>query len=204
MTHVLLAVALLAWSVGLTLLARSLLRAGLTSKSSRNRPAPAAQAKSYRALRTAGHRLRLDAELPLMLDLLVLGLESGQGLTGAWQLACHHCPRGPLARSIEQVLAAWQAGQGRAQALTDWAQRESVASIRQLVALLNQSDRLGASLAPLLRRQADELRLRQQLDAETRALELPLRLLAPLLICILPCTFLILLFPIVQQLRQVL
>jgi tight adherence protein C len=148
--------------------------------------------------------MRLDAGLPLMLDLLVLGLESGQGLTGAWQLACRHCPRGPLARSIEQVLAAWQAGQGRAQALIDWAQRERTASIRQLVSLLNQSDRLGASLAPLLRRQAEELRLRQQLEAETRALELPVRLLAPLLICILPCTFLVLLFPIVQQLRQAL
>lgn len=153
---------------------------------------------------SARRRMRLDAGLPLMLDLLVLGLESGQGLTGAWQLACRHCPRGPLARSIEQVLAAWQAGQGRAQALLDWAQREPTASIRQLVSLLNQFDRLGASLAPLLRRQADELRLRQQLEAETRALELPVRLLAPLLICILPCTFLVLLFPIVQQLRQAL
>lgn len=139
-------------------------------------------------------------EFPFMLDLMTLCVEAGQSLHGALLQVAQHAPEGALRESLREALSAMRAGMVRSRALHQWADRCGLPPVRGLVLSLDQADQLGMNLGPLLRAQAAEQRSERFLRAEKLALEAPVKMLFPMVVCIFPCTFLIIGFPVAVKL----
>lgn len=141
-------------------------------------------------------------EFPFLLDMTTLCVEAGLNLQGALQQAALHGPVGPLRAELRRALADMRAGVQRIKALSDLATRTDLPAIRSLVTALAQADQLGMSLGPLLRAQSQQRRSERFLRAEKLALEAPVKMLFPLVLCIFPCTFLVIGFPIAIKLMD--
>ena len=152
--------------------------------------------------RAAVRRQRMMRELPFMLDLLTLCVEAGLSLAAGLQQVAAHAPDGPLRHSLRQAAALERTGMDRSGWLSLWAQQADVPGVHSLVTALAQADRLGLSLGPLLRAQAERQRSERFLRAEKLALEAPVRMLFPMVLCIFPCTFLVIGFPVAVKLME--
>jgi tight adherence protein C len=150
--------------------------------------------------RAAVRRRRMMRELPFMLDLLTLCVEAGLSLPAALRQVASHAPDGPLRQSLRNAAALERTGMDRSHWMQQWAQQADVPGVRTLVTALAQADRLGMSLGPLLRAQAERQRSERFLRAEKLALEAPVRMLFPMVLCIFPCTFLVIGFPVAVKL----
>jgi tight adherence protein C len=139
-------------------------------------------------------------ELPVYLDVLTLAVESGSSLTSAMTLATDKAPDGPLRRAFVRFLADVRAGRARSDALRALDENAAAPPVTALVAALLHSEKTGARLGPVLRAQAGQRTQERFARAEKLAMQAPVRLLAPLILCIFPCTFLVLGFPIVTKL----
>lgn len=149
----------------------------------------------------ARHRRRLALRaLPFALDMMTLCLEGGLHFQGAVQQVIDKGPTGPLRDELQQWLGDIRAGQTRAEALRGLAQRLDDPAVRSWVQVMLQADGLGMSLGPILRAQAEQRRAERFLRAEKLALQAPVKMLFPLILCIFPCTFLVIGFPIVMHL----
>ncbi|MGO3868575.1 MAG: type II secretion system F family protein [Alcaligenes sp.] len=137
------------------------------------------------------HHSRCRRDLPFFLDLLVLAVESGLGLQQAWARAMEAVPQGSLLLSLSKVQGEVRAGRRLPQAMRNVALTFRQAELEELALSLELAQDTGLSLALLLRSQAEKLRAHLHLEAEQRALKLPVYLLAPLVVCIFPCTFLV-------------
>lgn len=135
-------------------------------------------------------------ELPFLLDMTTLCVEAGLNLQGALQRAAHYGPAGPLRNEVLHTIAEIRAGTARMDALSNLAERTGLTAIASLVSALKQADQTGSSLGPMLRFQSDQRRSEQFLRAEELALKAPVKMLFPLVLCIFPCTFLIIGFPV--------
>ena len=140
--------------------------------------------------------------LPFYLDVITLSVESGANLTGALQYAVAKGPTGPLREEIERVLTEVRAGRTRAEALRAMAHRLDLPAVSNWVAALVGAEKQGSSLGPILRAQAEQRRQERFQLAEKLAMKAPVKMLFPLLIFIFPCTFVLLLFPVVVRLLQ--
>lgn len=149
---------------------------------------------------TAVRVIRMQREVPFMLDLMTLCVEAGLSLHAALQQVAQHAPPGPLRQSLQDALAAMRTGVSRDQALEQWAEACMLPAVRSLVLALAQADQLGMSLSPVLRAQAGQQRSERFLRAEKLALEAPVKMLLPMVLCIFPCTFLVIAFPVVVKL----
>ncbi|MGD9946084.1 MAG: type II secretion system F family protein [Burkholderiaceae bacterium] len=156
------------------------------------------------ALRDRANRRRsaLLARLPHDLDLVTLSVEAGLNLSAALAQAAAHAPPGPLRDEWRRVLRDVHAGQPRHEALRQFSVRVALPAVSSLVAALLAAERQGASLGPILRAQAEQRRTERFLRAEKLAMEAPVKMLLPLVVCIFPGTFAILLFPVVVRLIQ--
>lgn len=139
-------------------------------------------------------------EFPFLLDMTTLCVEAGLNLQGALQQAAQHGPAGPLRHELRHALADMRAGMARLEALRHMAQRTGLPAMQQLATALGQADQLGMSLGPLLRAQSEQRRTERFLRAEKLALEAPVKMLFPMVVCIFPCTFLIIGFPLAVKL----
>ena len=149
-------------------------------------------------------RLRQMArELPFLLDMISLCMDAGLNIQGALQQAAERGPPGPLRDEFQAVLADVRASVGRLDALKALAGRVGLPALHGLVSAIVQADTLGMNLGPVLQAQSERQRGERLLRAEQLALEAPVKMLFPLIVCIFPCTFLVLGFPIVQRLLQV-
>lgn len=147
---------------------------------------------------------RVQRNFPSFLDVFALTLESGQNFQSALMLSVQHLsePTGQpgLKAQLQEVLRLIRAGQSRMQALQQLSDRLALPEVVQFVASVAASEKQGVSVTTLLRRQSEQLRMSRALAAERHAMKLPVKLLGPLAICIFPCTFLVLAFPIGMQL----
>jgi tight adherence protein C len=140
--------------------------------------------------------------LPFYLDILTLSVEAGSNLIGGLTQGVQKSPEGPLRAEISRVLRDVRAGKPRAEALRNMAERVQIAEITSLVSSLVQAEKVGASLGPVLRTQADQRRTERFLRAEKVAMEAPVKLLGPLIIFIFPNTFLVLSFVLIVKAVQ--
>lgn len=147
-------------------------------------------------------QLQLQRDFPFMLDLLTLSIEAGMGLLSALQLCVRQLPPHALKRHLHTTLDDLRTGLSREQAFTRFAERTDLDEAYAFVAALQQSFELGGSLGPLLRQQAEQRRQERFLRAEKKALEAPVKMLLPLVVCIFPCTFLVIGYPLFFQLSQ--
>lgn len=131
---------------------------------------------------------------PDIIDLLVVSAEAGTGLDGALMQVVNR-KKGPLPDEFERLLTEVRLGKRRQDAWNDLAERCGVDDIRNLVAALHQSEELGVSISNVLRAQADALRTRRSMRIRTVAATLSLKLLFPLIFCIFPALFVVVLGP---------
>lgn len=146
--------------------------------------------------RALARRQRMLRELPFMLDLMTLCVEAGLSLQAALQQVARHAPDGPLRQSLRDAFALERTGMRRADWLSQWANWTDLPGVHSLVLSLAQADHLGMSLGPVLRAQAERQRSERFLRAETLALQAPVKMLFPMVLCIFPCTFLVIGFPV--------
>jgi tight adherence protein C len=138
-------------------------------------------------------------DLPVYVDMLTLTLEAGGALSVALKVATDRAPDGVLRRAFMRVQGDLRAGRSRREALLALGERLSLPAVDPLVAALVQAESSGASLATVLRAQADQRLHERFARAEKLALEAPVKMLGPLVLCIFPCTFLVLAFPLVMR-----
>ncbi len=147
-------------------------------------------------------RREVIRRLPFFLDMVTLAVESGSNLTGALTLAARRAPASALTAEVDRMLRDIRAGMSRADALRAMAERLDAPPIHVFVSSVVQAERSGASLAVLLRTQADQRRRERFLAAEKRAMEAPVKLLGPLILCIFPNTFVIIVFVLMVKSMQ--
>jgi tight adherence protein C len=148
---------------------------------------------------------KLRDGFPDALDLLVVCVESGLGLTAAIQrvadeIAVSH---EELAMEMSLVSAETRAGMDRARALKNLASRTGLVDIRGLVSMLVQAMRFGTSIADTLRVYSDEFRDRRMQKAEEQAATIGTKLLFPLVMCLFPSFFLVAIGPAILRFMDV-
>lgn len=110
--------------------------------------------------------------------------------------------RGPLAEELSRVVQDIQFGVSRADALHALAKRMDIPELNYFVRALIQADSLGVSVSATLASQSQQMRIRRRLRSEEKAMKLPVKILAPTLLCILPALMIVVLGPAVMQLAR--
>ncbi|MBV1852171.1 type II secretion system F family protein [Catellatospora tritici] len=133
-------------------------------------------------------------QLPEALDLLTLSVEAGLGFDAALVNVASTMP-GPLAREFARVLHEMQMGQRRVDALRALGTRTSVGELKTFSTALAQAGELGIPIAGVLRAQAKQMRVKRRQLAEEAARKLPVKVLFPLVLCLLPALFIVVIGP---------
>ncbi|UOY03074.1 type II secretion system F family protein [Blastococcus sp. PRF04-17] len=137
-------------------------------------------------------------ELPDTLDQMTIAVEAGLGFESAMARAGSN-GKGPLAEELVRTLQDIAVGQPRRDAYLSLAERTGVADLRRFIRAVVQADQYGVSIADVLRTQAQEMRLKRRQRAEEKAMQIPVKVIFPLILCILPVLFIVLLGPAVMD-----
>lgn len=144
--------------------------------------------------RGKNRQLEIQLKLPDTLDQLMICVEAGLGFEAALARA-GRTGTGPLADEIVRTLQEMQVGSTRAQALRNLTNRTDVPELRRFVLALQQAEAYGMPLADVLRTQSAELRVKRRQRAEEHAMKIPVKVIFPLVLCILPTLFIVILGP---------
>jgi tight adherence protein C len=128
------------------------------------------------------------------LDLLTIAVEAGLGFDSALARVVASVP-GPLSDELFRTLQELKIGVARADAFNALSERTKVPELDQFITAMNQADSFGISIGNVLRVQAEQLRLKRRQYAEERAAKTPVKLLFPLLLCIFPALFIVIVGP---------
>ena len=137
---------------------------------------------------------QIDLELPDLLDQMVVSVEAGLGFEAAMSRVAKQ-NEGALPHEIARVLQDIRFGMSRRDAFAKLLKRTESTDLKQFVNALTQAERLGMPLADVLRVQADEMRKKRRMRAEETALKIPVKLVFPLLLCIMPALFVVIIGP---------
>ncbi len=143
--------------------------------------------------------LSIQKSLPFVLDLLTLSVEAGMDFISALQRNCQTRKLDPLNEELLRMTKEIQVGSSRKTALRNMAARVNQPDLRSVAFALIQADELGVSIGSILRIQSEQLRSRRFDRAEKLAAEAPVKMLGPLMLCIFPAVFIILLGPVLSQ-----
>jgi len=141
--------------------------------------------------------------LPDVLDQMTICVESGLGFDQALQRVSER-GSGPLAEELQRALSELTVGIPRREALGNLVERTDVDELRRFVVAVRQADEYGLPVARVLRVQASQLRMQRRLAAEERAMKMPVKIVFPLVLCIFPALFVVLLGPAVIRISQTL
>ncbi len=134
--------------------------------------------------------------MPDALDLLTVCVEAGLGFDQAMSKVAEKWEN-ELSLAFERVINEVRLGKLRREALRDMADRMDIPDMTSFVAAIIQADQLGVSMGKVLRIQSDQMRLKRRQRAEEKALQIPVKVLFPLMLCILPTLFIAVLGPTV-------
>jgi len=143
--------------------------------------------------------LSIQKALPFVLDLLTLSVEAGMDFINALQRNCKLRRLDPLNEELLRMTKEIQVGSSRKDALRNMATRVGQPDLKSVAFALIQADELGVSIGSILRIQSEQLRSRRFDRAEKLAAEAPVKMLGPLMLCIFPAVFIILLGPVISQ-----
>ncbi len=146
--------------------------------------------------RGAERQKAIEMELPNTLDQMLISVEAGLGFESAMARAAQN-GKGPLAEELVRTLQDLQVGRSRKDAYLALAQRTDVPDLRSFVRSVVQADAYGIALASVLRTQAKQMRVKRRQRAEEKAMKLPVKVLFPLMFCILPVLFIVIIGPAV-------
>jgi tight adherence protein C len=136
----------------------------------------------------------IQRDLPDIIDQLTISVEAGLGFEAALQRVVKTTP-GPLSEEFGRMLQDVQVGTRRSVALGNLLERSDAPDLRHVVLALIQADRLGVPLARTLRTQAKEVRLKRRMRAEEAANKIAVKLLFPVVFCLFPALFIVILGP---------
>ena len=128
------------------------------------------------------------------LDMLTVCVEAGQGFDAALMQVARSVT-GPVAGEFTRALQEIQLGKPRGEAFASMARRNNVSELRTFVTALVQADRLGLPIGGVLREQAHQMRLIRRQRAEEKAMKVPVKILFPMLLCIFPAMFIVIIGP---------
>ena len=152
----------------------------------------------YLYQRTYDRSGRIQRELPDAIDLLTISVESGLGFDAALQQVAYNT-EGPLADEFSRVLREMQIGSSRSEAMRALAERSNLSELRSFVSSMVQADAFGIPIANVLRVQSSEMRVKRRQRAEEKAQQVPVKMTIPLIFCILPSLFIVVMGPAVLQ-----
>lgn len=149
----------------------------------------------------AARRERILRGFPDALDLLIVCVESGMSLDAAITRVGEEMKLSnkDISDEFKLLNLEMRAGKTRREALRNFSLRSGLEEVNNLVTLLIQTDKFGTSVAQALRVHSDSIRVRRYHKAEELAAKMPVKLLFPLIICIFPSLFLVILGPALIQ-----
>ena len=136
----------------------------------------------------------IKRQLPDTLDQMSIAVNAGLGFDAAMVRVARN-GRGELATELVRTLQDIQVGQTRRVAYEDLAERTGVDTLRRFVRSIIQAEAYGIALSDVLTSQADELRLERRMYAERKAMEIPVKVVFPLLLFIMPAMFIVVMGP---------
>jgi tight adherence protein C len=156
------------------------------------------QMVSHRAKK---RRAEIASQLSNVLDLLVVCVEAGLGITEAIKMVGSESDRqGQLiGRELAMVSAELSSGSGLGYALRGLATRTNIDDIKPLAATMIQSEQLGSRMGPALRALSDSLRSSRRLRAEEAAQKTTVKILFPLIFFILPAMMIVIVGPAMME-----
>ncbi len=128
------------------------------------------------------------------LDMLTVCVEAGQGFDAALMQVARSTT-GPVAGEFTRALQEIQLGKPRGEAFASVSRRSNITEMRTFVTALVQADRLGLPIGGVLREQAHQMRLIRRQRAEEKAMKVPVKILFPMLLCIFPAMFIVIIGP---------
>jgi tight adherence protein C len=148
------------------------------------------------ASRATNREVQLDLQLPDVLDQLTISVEAGLGFDSALKRLTDSS-EGPVTDQLARVLQDMRLGLSRDAALRSLADRTDSPDLRSFANAMAQAGRHGLPVASVLRAQAAEAREKRKFRAEERANKVPVKILVPLIFCVLPALFIVLIGPAV-------
>lgn len=147
-------------------------------------------------------RRAITRALPYTLDLLTLSVEAGLDFIAAIQRLSERTDDNALLLEFNHMLKEIRLGTSRADALRNLSDRLQIEEITSFTTLLIQADQLGASIGQVLRAQSDQLRAKRFQSAEAAGARASQLILLPLVLCIFPSIFIVILGPIILGIFQ--
>jgi len=151
--------------------------------------------------RVEERRSSMQKTLPDVLDLLVISVEAGLGFDSALARVVATVP-GPLSEEFFRMLQETRVGVSRRDAMRHLNERTDVDELRSFLLAMMQAEAFGVSIAQVLRVQADEMRVKRRQRAQEKAFAAPVKLVFPLVFCIFPALFIVLLGPAAIQIYE--
>jgi tight adherence protein C len=145
-----------------------------------------------RRIRSRQHAILLA--IPDALDLLTISVRAGLGFDAALAKVTEKLP-GPLSDEFRRALAEIRVGKQRRDALRDIVGRTEVAPLTNFIGAIIQAEQLGVSISKVLQVQSEQLRIERRQRAEEQAAQAPIKMLFPLVGCIFPSLFIVILGP---------
>lgn len=153
----------------------------------------------YCKMQTQQRYLSVIADLPFFIDLLALSTEAGLDFINAIQRIVDKASGSTLADELSIVLKDIKLGRSRAEALKDLSRRLDIPEITSFVAVVNDADQTGASIAQVLKDQSNQMRLERFVRAEKMGARASQTMLVPMIVFILPAVFIVVFAPVVLQ-----
>jgi tight adherence protein C len=137
--------------------------------------------------------------IPDTLDLLTISVRAGLGFDAALAKCVEKMP-GPLSDEFRRALAEVRMGKSRREALRDIVPRTAVQPLSNFIGAIIQAETLGVSISKVLQVQSEQLRIERRQRAEEQAAKAPIKMLLPLVGCIFPSLFVVILGPAIISL----